>query len=663
MLLPAAAATVVLLYLAVKDAGYQAIPVAWQAVALFLLALLALCLVVMPAAGRPPRPVVVAGVLLAAYAGWSYLTIAWAQQKADAWDGANRTALYAIVFAIFALWPLGRRGAVLLAGAVGAAIGTIAVVALLRAGAAADPLTTFVEGRLAWPVEYPNGNVALLFIGFWPCAALAARRELHPLLRGALLALATVLAATALLGQSRGWVFALPIVAVVFLAISPGRVRLAWTLIAIGAGVLAIGPTLIDVHDAVVEGRGAGAVDDAVKAILTVAALVGALGAILGYLDRRVVVPATVRRRTGMAMLAAALVVVVAAFGAFAAREGSPVKWVDARWEEFKGGHQPRGVAGARFTQTLGSNRYDFWNVAWDGFQRRPLIGIGADNFRHDYLRARQSEEEPYYPHSLVIRTLEQTGIIGAVLLFGAIACALVAVRDAIRRRRGLGAATAAAAATSFVYFFVHSSVDWFWELPALGGLAFAMLGVAAGMAPRPAVSPRARRAREPLVSGTARLAATAVGTGLVLAAIGSTFLATMSTQRAVDVFREDPRRAGDALDLLDRAAGLNPHSTMPRLLAAQVMVAIGRPQLAAPYYRDALARDPRDEYANLALGALESSAGRRAEAERRIQRAVELVPGDPLARELLANVRAGRRISIATVNSDFDQRREPTAK
>ena len=90
----------------------------------------------------------------------------------------------------------------------------------------------------------------------------------------------------------------------------------------------------------------------------------------------------------------------MAGCGAFVVREGNPVSWVDERWEEFKGGAQPNASAGARFTQTLGSNRYDFWRVAWDGFERRPFTGIGADNFRHDYLRRRTSDEEPYYPHS-----------------------------------------------------------------------------------------------------------------------------------------------------------------------------------------------------------------------------------------------------------------------
>jgi tetratricopeptide (TPR) repeat protein len=660
VLLPAAAATGVLIFLAVKDAGQETIPVTWQACNLFLLAVLALCLVAAPAAGRPPRATLLAAGLLGGYAAWSYLSIAWADQQADAWDGANRTAMYAIVFALFAFWPLGRRGATLMVGAVAAAIGLLAVIALLKADAAANPGTIFLNGRLGWPVDYPNGTVALWFIGFWPCVALASRREVHPLLRGLFLALAGVLAGTALLAQSRGWLFAVPIVTVVFVAVSPGRVRVAWSLIAVWVATLAIGRTVVDVHEAVGQGRAPNAeIDSAVTGILVAALVLGALGAGLGYLEPRAHLSAATGRRAGRVMLAAACVVLIVGFAAFVVREGSPVSWVDARWQEFKGGPQP-DAGGARFTQTLGSNRYDFWRVAWHEFERRPLTGIGADNFRHEYLRARTTgEEEPYYPHSMVMRTFSQTGLVGALLLFGAIACALAAARAAIRGRPGLTAAVAAAAATSFAYFLVHGAVDWFWELPAIGGLAFAMLGVAAGLAPRRAIHPADQRAREPLARGTAPLAATAVGVGLLLAAFGPPFLAMLSTKRARDAVRDDRGRAGEALDLLDRAAGLNPASTLPRLWEAEVVIAVGHPQLAAPYYRDAIQRDPADEYSHLALAALESSAGRQPEAERLLRRAVELSPRDPLARKLLGRVRSGRRIGILDVRKDFTQRRK----
>jgi len=96
----------------------------------------------------------------------------------------------------------------------------------------------------------------------------------------------------------------------------------------------------------------------------------------------------------------------------------------------------------------------------------------------------------------------------------------------------------------------------------------------------------------------------------------------------------------------------------VPRLLQAQIFVALGRPAPAAAYYRDAIERDDQDEYAHLALAALESAAGRDAQAERLMRRAVEISPADPLARDLLREVRAGRIVTIAEVNKDFDRRR-----
>ncbi len=663
ILLPAVAAIGVLVYLARGDAGYEALPDDWQVVNLFVLALVALAFVVVPAAGRPARPVVWAAALLGGYAGWSYLSITWAEQKADAWDGANRTAFYALLFCLFALWPLGRRGAALLVGAMAAAVGVIGVVALLKLSAASDPESLSVSGRLAWPVNYPNGNVALWFLAFWPCATLSARREVHPLLRGLFLALAVVLVAASLLGQSRGWLFALPIVVLIYLAVSPGRVRVAWTLIAVSVATLIVGPTVLDAYDAIGSPGAAAKIDSAVKAILVMAAVTGVLGAAAGWFDRRARVGAVAARRTGVAMLVAALAVVGVGAVAFVVKEGNPATWLDDRWEEFKGGPQPEAESGARFTQTLGSNRYDFWKVAWHEFEDRPLTGAGADNFRHRYLLERESTEEPYYPHSAVFRTLGQTGLVGAALLFAAVGLASAAALRAIRRSRGLARATGAAALTSFAYFAVHGAVDWFWELPALGGIAFAMLGIAAGLAPRRAIHPRTRRARDPLVATPAALAVAAVVGALLLVAIVPPLLAMRSNQDAVDLYRENPARAADALDRLDRAAGLNPFSTVPRLLQAQIEVAGGRPALAAPYYRDALERDDQDEYSHLALGALESTAGSRVPAERHIARAVAISPRDPLARDLLRDVRAGKVVTIFQVNREFNRRRAGRAR
>jgi tetratricopeptide (TPR) repeat protein len=159
-------------------------------------------------------------------------------------------------------------------------------------------------------------------------------------------------------------------------------------------------------------------------------------------------------------------------------------------------------------------------------------------------------------------------------------------------------------------------------------------------------------------VTRPAGLAATAVIGALLLVAIVPPLLAMRANQRAVDLFREDPAQAGEALDRLDQAAGLNPFSTIPRLLQGQLAIAIGRPALAVSYYRDSIARDDQDEYSHLALGALESTGGRRAQAERQMGRAVTISPRDPLARDLLREVRAGQTVTIFQVNKEFNRRR-----
>ena len=117
------------------------------------LALLALLVVALLALPRPsPRRAAAWAIgLLAAYAVWSYLSILWADQQGIALDGANRTAMYAIVFALFALWPVKGRVAALLLAAYALGIAGIGLVELLRASGSNDPIGFFYEGRLSEP--------------------------------------------------------------------------------------------------------------------------------------------------------------------------------------------------------------------------------------------------------------------------------------------------------------------------------------------------------------------------------------------------------------------------------------------------------------------------------------------------------------------------------
>src|SRR5439155_12553023 len=127
---------------------------------------------------------------------------AWSDAQGTAWDGANRTFLYAIVYTLFALVPWRRAsvGPLLISFAV--AVAAIGVVELARAAYGGDPSRFFIFGRLAAPAGYPNAACALYVFAAWPAAYAAVRREIPAFARGALMAIAVVLAELAVLTES-----------------------------------------------------------------------------------------------------------------------------------------------------------------------------------------------------------------------------------------------------------------------------------------------------------------------------------------------------------------------------------------------------------------------------------------------------------------------------
>ncbi|MEA2468721.1 MAG: hypothetical protein QOJ57_2847 [Thermoleophilaceae bacterium] len=649
----AAVAMVTFVWFSASNGGFDA--TTWYPGALILLALVAIAATTIPAVSVP-RLVAVAVVALVAYAAWSYLSIGWAGQKGDAWDGANRSLLYALAFALFALWrPRGRPAFVLvLVFCLG--VSAVGLVELLRAASADDPTGFFSQGRFASPAGYMNANVALWFSALLPCVTFAARRELHPALRGLLVAAAVLLCGLAVIGQSRGWLFTAPIALLVFIAIVPQRVRTSLTLGLVLAATGIVSGTLLDVYRAAGEPGFADAVSDAASALLVAALLAGLVAAGAAVLDRRARASREQERRAGRALAVAAAAVALVGLVVFVAAFGSPFTVASKGWHEFKTEPSPYGGE-SRFTGSLGTNRYDFWRVAWNRFEHAPLTGIGSDNFQEAYLARRRSDNAPKYPHSFQLRAISETGLVGTILLFGGVGAGLAAAVLAIRRRRGLGAAAAAAATASFMYWLIHGSIDWFWEFPALGGAAFALLGLAAGLMPRQAAAaPRgAATGRRPLLARAAAMPAVVLAVALVPAlALAGPWLAEVEQKTAVSQWKSDPAAA---FDTLDSAASLNPLSPTPKLLAGSIALRLGRRADSERYFREALQRDPDDAYAHLELGALLAERGSRREAIATLERARRLDPRDDLTAGVLRRVRSGKRVDIASVNRQLAAR------
>ena len=647
--LPAFLATVVFSVWATSEAGY--LTADWYPGALFLVALLAVTAGAVPLRlATIPRPVLIALGFLAAFTAWSFLSLLWADDGGEAWDGANRTLLYLVVFALFALWPQRGDAALLPLGTWILGITVVATVTLLRVAASDFPLDFYVAERLAEPSSYVNANVALFLMPVWPAILLSGRREVPWWLRGPLAGCATILAGVALMGQSRGSVYAVPIVLIVLFAAMPGRVRHFAALLPLAGALAVIGPVVLHASDLIDEGSSAtDAVAPLAPTILGAAVVVTLVVAVIALLERRVRSERT-ERVAHRALAATGLVVALAALVTGWALAGGPIEGARDGWDSFKQGYGDES-GGRLFTSGLGSNRYDFYRVSLDSFADHPIAGVGVDNFAQDYLAHRRSSETPRYPHSLEMRTLAQTGAIGALLLLGAIAAALWAALRSARQPDRLAGAVAVAASVSFVYWLVHGSADWFWEFAGLGAPAWAAIGLACGLLPR-----REAPVPAPGPPGRPPAHAIAIGAFALVAAVSFAlpWIAETQTRRAASNWPQDYKLAQDRLD---QAASLNPLSERPYLVAGTIELRRGDLPAAEAEFRQALERNRRSSYATLELGAIAAQTGRRAEGVRLLERAVALNPRDALTRQTLARARRGQPIDVERLNQAIRER------
>src|ERR1700677_3608647 len=242
---PALVAVALLIVWATDEAGF---PVThWAPGGLIVLALLGLALAAVGLDVRAvPLPVKIAVGCLAGYTVLSFASILWAKVPGVAWEGANRTLLYLLVFALFALWPQRGRSAMLLLGAwVLAMIGLAAFVALhinaaAHSSARLEPLLP--GGRLVYPAGYVNASAAQWLMAFWPALLLAREPRLHWSLRGLFAGGAVLLAEVALLSVSRGSLYSTPVVLVLVFALLPGRTRTFALLVPVVCGIGAAAP-------------------------------------------------------------------------------------------------------------------------------------------------------------------------------------------------------------------------------------------------------------------------------------------------------------------------------------------------------------------------------------------------------------------------------------
>lgn len=565
-------------------------------------------------ARRPTRSELVAFAGLGCLAAWAALSLTWAPLPALARDEALLTALYATTLAVPLVTLRSRESRLTALALLVLALGgmAIATAAHLRFGEG-QVAAYGGTGRLYFPITYVNAQAAFALLGFWPAAALAARRRSGILLRALSVSSASALLAVAALTQSRGAAIAFALSAVVTLAVVPARLRLFLAaLLPVAVTAVMFGRLTEPYRASGKDEALAEAIRSAGGAVLLAAAAGLVLGVAYALADRRLELS---RRLVATVSRAAALLVIAgiaAAAVEVAVSVDEPRDELSRRWAAFK--QEPTSYDTGTHFLAPGSNRYDFWRVALLEFRDHPLTGGGARSFGPEYLlRAADTGETPVRAHSLPLDLLAENGVVGLALLLLALGAAALALAG--QRTR----VPTAAAIAGGSYWLLHAWVDWTWTFPASGIPFFVLLGI--GLA-RDGDALGGRRA--------------AVAAGAVAVAGALAFSPPWLAQRYLTQGTAQGLPAGK--EELDRARRLDPLLTDPLLVEAQLVP----PARAVPLLERAVREEPLSVRNQFLLGLTLLEAGRREDARRVLLRARALYPASEAIASALERLSSG---------------------
>src|SRR4051794_9843402 len=513
----------VIVYVALKNGGYDEIPRDEVGVLVWWVVLVTVLVGALPVVRlRSAEGALI--VLLAAFATWTAIALTWTQSGERTMIEVARVTTYVGVLVLGV--ALQRRG-YSRAGLYGAMTGIPGVVVLAALSRLEPPrfphpdTAQFIPGidiqsRLAYPLNYSTGLAAMTAMGLPLFLSLmASGRTIVGRSSGAAM---LPVAALALWWTGSG--LAIPLGAigvVVLLALTADRLAALASLAIAAFGALVV---ILAAHSRDALGRGiptseALSQGDQLLVVLVIVciAMVGARAVLELGLQRLPRTRGLVSAHRSRQLLAAGAVALVAIV-VIAAASGA----LSDRWSSFKSatGLDPnQGGQGQQLTDVSARGRYQFWRGAVDAWKSEPVLGIGPGTYEFWWAQHGDPDAAIFTvnAHSLYLETLAELGPLGFLLICSFVVVALVvatlrAWRSTLGDRPGL----AAAAAACFV-FAASAAVDWVSQLAALP-LAFIFLVAAAVSRPSPAAVAEPTAEREPSRPRryTPRLALAAIG-------------------------------------------------------------------------------------------------------------------------------------------------------
>jgi O-antigen ligase/polysaccharide polymerase Wzy-like membrane protein len=567
---------------ALAEGGYGSEFRAVFSIAVWALVIVGLAFGLWPRAATP-GPALAAGLALGGFTALTGLSMLWASDDGRVLAEFVRSAGY---LGLFACIVLGTRRGSARTWLGGLAIGVTGVCLLALASRLvpgpfpAQDLTQAIpdaRGRLSYPFEYWNALGAVCAVGIlllaWLGAAAAKRWA-----RALCCSLLPALGLTLILTGSRGGVASLAVGLVILVAADRRRVQIAGGLLLgmAGAAILAVtavvSPELLDGLVETEAARSQGLLLLAVTA--AVCAVVGAGRWVADARLSRLRVPGPPRWAVITALVAA-----LAAFLVLA----DPLHRIDQFATPPSASSSGRALTIEHLASAGGSGRFQYWSVALQAFESRPLTGIGAGGFEAWWGQHGTINLFVRNAHSLFVESLAELGILGLLLI-----CSFLGAPAAsgLRRLRDEIPDSALAPALAVLGAGVlTAAIEWTWELPA----AFAPTAIAAGLLAGPALASPATPGRTRTGFGVLALMA---GWLAILAAAAVLFTVVKINQS------QDAVGEGDldgALLAAREARALQPWAAAPRLQEALVQEVRGDVPGARMAIDQALARAPED--------------------------------------------------------------------
>jgi O-Antigen ligase len=577
------------------------------------------------------RPLYWAAGSIGALAVWSALSSLWSGSVELSVIEADRILVYLSFFlAAFLIAQTDERRQRFAEGLTIA----VAVVVLLGLGSRLLPhVLTFADSlgtgpRLRYPLGYWNANGATFGIAVGLLLWTSRRAAWTGLRR---LSVATMPAALLALyfTYSRGGLLALAIAAGCTIALSRDRL---WMLATLGVGALGALPAVLAVQarsslaDNLNSQTSVQQGTTVLLVLLAGIALALALFALLRWAERRGGGPigrAVELSRNPTVLKAIAAAVAVVAIGVAVAVGGRA-------WDQFsRSDVQFPNNPEQHFSQLNGAGRHDFFRVAIDAFEEKPVLGIGAGTYEFAWEQHRSIKQPVHDAHSLYLESFAELGLVGGlivlVLVGGLLWTGFSVWRAAPHPQRERYAALLAAT----VAFAVVAGIDWFWEIPALGGVFFLAAGVlvAARCAQLAPASTSSRNGR----NDESRFGLTVAGLALAwIAAIA--LVGPLLVDREIHA-SQSAAADGDiaaAIDHADTARSIEPFAASPYVQLGLLAELQGDYATASQRLTQAIAREDHNWQLYYLRSRVEREAGDPAAAQADLERARELNPRAP---------------------------------